>query len=228
MKQIIFLNILFLILISCGNENANKNLKNQDSDNSEKSLLDKSQMSENDNSLSEPFDYFNDTLFSFLNVDSLSGSFLSDRKVKTFFYNFKTWKEYHFEFFKTKSNYYDFGCYLISKQTNLDSNFIAVIDLRCPPVDANIGYLYTINKANEIMDSIEVVSSWISGNEMNEYYYKGETNSIFDNKNIRIEKITYTCYQKSDSCFIERKEIIKAKIESTGKIKILERIEIKN
>jgi hypothetical protein len=171
-------------------------------------------------------DIFNDTLFSNLNIDSLNGSFLRGKIVKTFFYDFKKWKDFHFDFFKTKEDYYDFGCYLISKQTNINPNIIGVIDLRCPPLEGATGYLYTINKEFKIIDSIEVVSDWLSKSEGNKEYYKGETNSKIHNDLIEIEKISYTC-TVGDSCFIDRKETIKAKILSNGKIELIEKTDKK-
>jgi len=170
-------------------------------------------------------DIFNDTLFSNLNIDTLCGEFLRGKVVKTFFYDFKMWKNYHFDFFKTKEDYYDFGCYLISKQKNINSDIIGIIDLRCPPLDGNTGYLYTINKEFKIIDSIEVVSDWLSRNEGNKYFYKGETNSKLHNDIIEIEKISYTC--TIDSCFIDRIISIKAQILSDGKIKINEKTDKK-
>ncbi len=221
------INYIFflLILTNCKNSDSKKTIGQNDT------IMEFHNISASDTSfriaVNPHSDYvFNDSLFSFLNVDSLSGSFLRDRIVNTFFYNFKSWNGKHFDFFKTKPNYYDFGCYLIAKQLNIDSNLICVIDLRCPPLEGATGYLYTITKDLMIVDSIEVVSNWISGNEGNEFYYKGETNSKFNKNLIDIEKISYTC-KWDDSCYMDRKETLIARILSSGKIDIMRRTDEK-
>ena len=212
-NQIIF---SILLLSSCRFLGSN-NTADKRAENNNNGLLDNS--SKKDLNYSDK-SIFNDSLFSFLNIDSLSGKFISDRIVNTFFYKFKGWQPCHFDFFKTKPEYYDFGCYLISKQTKIDNNKFGVIDLRCPPLEGAIGYLYIVTKDLKITDSIEVVSNWISKNEENEFYYMGETNSKFLKDNIEIEKVSYTC-SRNTTCYMDRKEIIKAKILSTGKIEIL-------
>jgi|SRR5690554_4387085 len=169
-------------------------------------------------------DIFNDSMFSFVNIELLNGEFLRDHVVKTFYYDFKEWKDYHFDFFETKPDYYDFGCYLISKQTNLESEVVGIIDLRCPPLEGAYGYLFTLNKEYLIIDSIEVVRDWVAGQDGDEFYYKGETNSKIVNNQIHIERISYTC-TRSDSCFMDKREYIEAKVLADGKIQIIEQKE---
>ena len=160
---------------------------------------------------------FADTFFSFLNIDSINIEFLENRIVNTFYYDFEKWIDLHYKYFKTELEYYDCGCYLISKQTKIGSNIFGVIDYRCTPIDGSFGYLYTI-KDMKIIDSIKVAGRHFGGQEGNEFYYKSYTTSKFYKNMIETHSIVYSIPQSSDPIFISEEERIIAEIKPDGVI----------
>lgn len=154
------------------------------------------------------YDIFGDEYFSFTGISK----FNCDVDLNVL----KEFKAEHYDYFGLNKEWYDSGCYLISKLDSIGS-IIPIIIYLCPNFDNN-GYLYTIDANYNIIDSMNIFSCYWSSGGDGPYECSGETESFFSGNIIKSKTINYVWIRETEETIITDSVVVIYHIDRDGRI----------
>ena len=191
--------IIVLLLFSC----TNKKTENQAAKENKTETIITNEKSK------YPYDIFEDKFFSFIALEHVFSNIAHRDSLKKF-------TKEHYDFFRTKEEWHDAGCYLIAKQSKIGS-VTPVINYICDPFDF-IGQLFTLDSNYNKIDSLVVFGeSWSSGGD-GPYEGNSETESFFKDNIIKTKITIFVWIRDQDTTVIDDSLLIFHHIEPNGKI----------